>query len=122
MRLVVKPNGPPNAIAAAPSPILGSFSFRVFPILVSLPSSPNNDVFKLSLLLAKPTADPTIIPAIGPPGINGNRDVIPPTIAPLAIFGKYLFTLFTIFLEIRPEPSLPLVPSSLVISLPNKKV
>ena len=90
IRFVVTPNGPPRNIAAAPRPILGNFSFKVFPILDKALSLPNNFSLRSSLLLAKPTADPIRIPAIGPPGTKGSIEAIPPTIAPLDILGKYL--------------------------------
>ena len=90
IRLVVRPNGPARNPTAAPRPILGSFCFNIFTAFPNLSSFPNNLFLRFSLDLANPTADPTNIPAIGPPGTNGRTEVIPPTIAPLAIFGKYL--------------------------------
>ena len=118
IKLVVTPNGPPRNIAAAPKPILGSFCsnfFFIFPIALS---SPNNCLLKLSLLLANPTADPTRIPAIGPPGTNGSTEVIPPIIAPFDIFGKYLWIFFLISLP-RTPPLIDSLPSSSTIFSPN---
>ena len=90
IRLVVKPNGPVSIPSAAPRPILGNFCFNILAAFVSFPFSPNSILLIFSLDRANPTADPTSIPANGPPGTNGSTEVIPPTIAPLAIFGKYL--------------------------------
>ena len=118
IRLAVNPNGPVRNPTAAPRPILGSFCFKIVVAFLSFPSSPKSFLLRSSFAFAKPTADPTSIPAIGPPGTNGSTDVIPPTIAPLAIFGKYLSIFCTISLDISPSPSL--VPSSNLF--PNNQV
>ena len=121
IKLVVIPNGPPRNIAAAPRPILGSFCSNVFFILPRALSSPNNCLLSVSLLFANPIADPTRIPAIGPPGTNGSVEVIPPNIAPFDIFGKYLWIFFLISFP-RIPPLMDSFPSSSTIFSPNSHV
>ena len=101
--LVAIPNGPVINPATAPTPILGktflTLSGNPGP---NNPSSPNKALWILSLFLANPIEDPTIIPATGPPGTNGKIDVIAPTVAPLPISGKYFSILLLIFLLSTP--------------------
>ena len=99
---VVTPNGPPISPAKAPRPILGSFFFTFSGKSGSNPSSPNKAFVILSLFFANPIADPTMIPVTGPPGTNGNIDVIAPRVAPFPISGKYLLILLLISFDKRP--------------------